>query len=74
MDIEEWIALQTTDFDKQAVAIVGIVGWKPYSWEIVWNGCIVKGCMTKTITRGKNKGRIKWDTSQTLRTVVIQNK
>jgi len=74
MTLEEWVNEQSTELDKQAVAIIGIVGWKPYYWDVVSNGVIVKGCMTKTITVGKNKGRLKWDKYQTLRTVVIQNK
>ena len=74
MNIEEWINEQSSELDKKAVAIVGIVGWKPYYWDVVLNGVVVKGCMTKTITRGRNKGKLKWDTSKTLCTVVIENK
>lgn len=61
--------------DNLAIKKAGkIPHWLPYLYETVDGGMYVTGCLTDTITRGKNKGKIRWLTKQKRIKVFISSK
>lgn len=46
-------------------------GWKPYYFEAVHNGLIIKGCQTTTFKRGLRKGQTKFLTKENPLTIVV---
>jgi hypothetical protein len=60
--------------EESAIALANTKeGWRPYYFEAVRNGIIVKGCQTTTFKSGPRKGKIKYLTNENAMTVLIVN-
>lgn len=45
--------------------------WRPYSYDRLDNGILIKGCETTVYERGARKGEIKYLVKQSNKTVVV---
>ena len=48
-------------------------GWRPYYFERVHNGMLIKGCQTAEIKKGPRKGQLKYLTKENPLTIVVSS-